>query len=357
MDLKPTNFDISWFLDQHRQGRLNLSPPYQRKSVWGPKDRRFFMDTIFRGYPAPPIYLHKETKDDGTAIWHVVDGKQRLTSILKFVENKFALGKEFGDERLDGKRWKNLSEYTDIKTKFWDYTFLIQIVPQADTQWIQEVFDRLNRNSKNLYPQELRHAKFDGWFVNFVETQAEKNPVWADLKVVTTGRARRMQDVQFISELARVNLKNEIVGFDQEQLDELYADYEKPEDLDPILDLEQFEADFHGTLSFIDNMRRENEEVLQYLKTYVNFYSLWSLVALNDMLVVDVSEFTNKYLGFMGEVEKLKAIKDLEDFVGAQGAEFENVYSYFKNARGASTEYPQRKARHIALSSELLKSP
>jgi len=50
-DRRPITQDISWFLDQHRMGQLDLDPPYQRRSVWSPKDRRFFLDTIFRGYP------------------------------------------------------------------------------------------------------------------------------------------------------------------------------------------------------------------------------------------------------------------------------------------------------------------
>ena len=69
--------DISWFLDLDNRGQLDLDPPYQRRSVWSPKDRRFFLDTIFRGYPSPSIFLHKEIID-GKTIYYVVDGKQRL---------------------------------------------------------------------------------------------------------------------------------------------------------------------------------------------------------------------------------------------------------------------------------------
>ena len=44
-----------------------------------------------------------ETIDDiGRATYHVVDGKQRLESILNFADNKYALDKNFGDDRFDG---------------------------------------------------------------------------------------------------------------------------------------------------------------------------------------------------------------------------------------------------------------
>ena len=54
-----TTQDISWFLDLKDKGQLNLDPPYQRRSVWAPRDKRYFVDTILNNYPAPPVFLHK----------------------------------------------------------------------------------------------------------------------------------------------------------------------------------------------------------------------------------------------------------------------------------------------------------
>ena len=81
MDRRVTTQDISWFLDLFNQNQLNLDPAYQRRSVWNPKDRRFFLDTIFRGYPSPSIFLHKEIDESGRTIYAVVDGEQRLETI------------------------------------------------------------------------------------------------------------------------------------------------------------------------------------------------------------------------------------------------------------------------------------
>ena len=41
-----TTQDVSWFLDLKERDQLNLDPPYQRRSVWSPRDKRFFIDTI-----------------------------------------------------------------------------------------------------------------------------------------------------------------------------------------------------------------------------------------------------------------------------------------------------------------------
>lgn len=45
----PTVQDITWFIDLNENKRLDLEPPYQRRSVWTRKDRIFFLDTIFKG--------------------------------------------------------------------------------------------------------------------------------------------------------------------------------------------------------------------------------------------------------------------------------------------------------------------
>lgn len=39
-----TTQDISWFLDIYDKGQLDLDPPYQRRSVWSPQDRRYFTE-------------------------------------------------------------------------------------------------------------------------------------------------------------------------------------------------------------------------------------------------------------------------------------------------------------------------
>ena len=81
MSRTQTTQDVSWFLDLKGRDQLNLDPPYQRRSVWSPRDKRYFIDTILNDYPAPPIFLHKTIDETGHSTYHVVDGKQRLQTI------------------------------------------------------------------------------------------------------------------------------------------------------------------------------------------------------------------------------------------------------------------------------------
>src|SRR5579871_6002527 len=108
MQRRSTSQDISWFLDLRRSDQIDLNPPYQRRSVWNLKDRRFFLDTVFRGYPCPPIFLHKTLGANQQAIYAVVDGKQRLQTLFMFVEGQISLADDFGDERFNGRTWEQL---------------------------------------------------------------------------------------------------------------------------------------------------------------------------------------------------------------------------------------------------------
>ena len=68
----------------YEKGQLNLSPGFQRKSVWTPKDRSKLIESILRNYPLPAIFLyHRE--ENGKIIYDVIDGKQRLETILYFI--------------------------------------------------------------------------------------------------------------------------------------------------------------------------------------------------------------------------------------------------------------------------------
>jgi len=208
MKRRPTTQDITWLLDLARNKQLNLEPPYQRRSVWTRQDRQFFLDTIFRDYPSPAIFLHKTISDAGQVTYHVVDGKQRLQTILDFAADKISMGKNYGDARLDGKKWSTILQGDDkLKHQFWNYQVSVEMVDRVEGSLINEVFDRLNRNARKLTRQELRHAKFEGWFAAQVEKESEKD-AWKVLGVVTTARIKRMADTQFISELMLVVLED-----------------------------------------------------------------------------------------------------------------------------------------------------
>lgn len=364
MKRQPTTQAVTWFLDMERNGQLDLNPPYQRKSVWTPKDRKFFLDTILRNYPAPPIFVHRTTDDQGRTTYHVVDGKQRLETILDFAKSKIALARDFGNTDIEGKKFKDID--TIYKRQFWDYILVVDFLDEVDGANIEQVFDRVNRNSRNLQPQELRHARFNGWFIEEAESFSE-DAFWADIKVTTKAKEKRMKNTQFISELMAVVLENESVGFSQDYLNIIYAKYDDPyEEVVDSFDEDVYRAKIDRIVSILKVMESTNSCVTTYAKTVNNLYTLWSVVALTPDLPEPALLAAN-YKAFMQSVQAVKvdgtdpidedAADETvaeEDIAKTKGID-KRVLSYAQNSKGASTEPQQREKRFKALQNVLQK--
>lgn len=97
---------IYLFSKKAEKGGLNLTPSYQRSDVWPLADRQLLIQSILRGVPLPSVIL---LKPETPGLPHeVVDGKQRLTSILRFIgQHPVALDKvreadeQFPEDKFD----------------------------------------------------------------------------------------------------------------------------------------------------------------------------------------------------------------------------------------------------------------
>ena len=342
LNRRVNNQDVTYFLDLQRNGQLDLDPPFQRRSVWTHRDRTYFLDTIFRGYPSPSIYLSKDVKPNGQSAFSVVDGKQRLETIIMFSEDKIVL-RNYGDTSLDGKKWSEIRTNSELARSFLDYVLPVEQLTIGDD--LNEVFDRLNRNNKNLNRQELRHAKYDGWFLTFVEKEAE-DPTWRDLGVVTTARARRMRDVQMLSELVIVIAAKDIRGFGQDDIDSYTARYQDAMNAEP--DVERTEEDiledFHRAKRYLVDLN-SFADITNYTKEARHLYSVWALICLTEILP-SAEVLGSRYVQFMAKVSKIK-VADPSKIHVAAAASAELLYA--ANCQGPSTELPQRRARHESL--------
>src|SRR5690606_35749752 len=101
-----------WPIFQLTKKSPNLTPSYQRGDVWRNGDRQSLMESILRGVPLPSIILLRT----GSSTPHeVVDGKQRLTAILRFV-GKHPVAKQKVAEvtaRHSGKRFNEQGRLDD----------------------------------------------------------------------------------------------------------------------------------------------------------------------------------------------------------------------------------------------------
>ena len=351
-----TTQDISWLLDLNEKQQLDLDPPYQRRSVWSLSDKRYFIDTILNNYPAPPIFLHKTIDDSGRSTYHVIDGKQRLLTIIDFTKNLIRIPDDFGDVNLQSKHWDEMER--SWKERLWNYSISVEFLNDVDNAQLREVFDRINRNSRKLTRQELRHAKYDGWFINFAEAESKKTE-WKNYGLSTTASVKRMADVQFISELLAITLNGKIVGFNQNTLDKLYAEYEDISENSSLI-----EDDFINIVEYvkkrISNLLQIEPTLKDYLKVRNHFYTLWAYLTIERQQNSEDKQFAKTYKKFLDIVTKhLDASpNDIDSQTTPNAEKFngfnqQDIVNYAKSARGASTDLAPRKNRYNALSNAI----
>jgi hypothetical protein len=204
--------DIMTLRMLQEQGHLNLSPGFQRQSVWSPADRRKLIQTVLDGYPIPSIFLYRR-EDDGALVYDVLDGKQRLETIFMFLRAKgfkrsgFDVRYQFpDDEKSYVYEWKDL-EYWGKVPAFLGYK--IQVV-EVDGEFgdIVDLFVRINSTGKALTSAEKRSAKYyDSPFLKDALALAKRfRKYLTDQRIVRAGQIARMKDVELMSELlASVN--------------------------------------------------------------------------------------------------------------------------------------------------------
>jgi hypothetical protein len=260
--------DIDWFKDQKTFKRINLNPDFQRFSVWSKGFKEFFLDTIIAGYPSPTIFLNKRKPDEGEFTFDVVDGKQRLEAIYEFLEGKTGLSKDHPS--YPGLTFSDLP--SEVQLAIENYDLPVEFISGASPSDLNEIFDRINRNVRKLNKQELRHAKYDGKFINLMESLAEDN-FWENVGIRTNARVRAMRDIEFVSEIYLTAMHG-IIDSDFKELDTFYAIYDEDERFSEV------EAGRSLYDKCMSNMKKLGEEFIKSTRfTNLNdFYSLWAAI-------------------------------------------------------------------------------
>jgi len=138
-------------------GKLTIQPEYQRNYIYaldGGKREMAVIESVLKGYPIGLIYFNKANENN----FEVLDGQQRITSLGRFVTDKFAIKDENGMEQYFGGMAK------DKKDKILETKLLIYECEGTESQ-IKEWFRTINIAGVPLVPQELLNAIYSGPFV------------------------------------------------------------------------------------------------------------------------------------------------------------------------------------------------
>jgi hypothetical protein len=177
----PSDWTVST-LRQELVDIVDLSPYFQRRSVWTPRAKSKFIESLILGIPIPQILLAERLEERNQFL--VLDGKQRLTAIKEFFDGKFDDGTTFKLQGLDdlkelnGQSWETLRGNSP---KFARAIEAASIRTGVIRGWrrddvLYEIFHRLNSGSVKLSPMELRMSLIRGPFVREVIKQTANCP-------------------------------------------------------------------------------------------------------------------------------------------------------------------------------------
>lgn len=222
MNPQSTNHPIAWVRQQKVAGRLDLSPSFQRKPVWSDAQASYLIDSILNDLPVPEIFLRAQTTSQGERPIEVVDGQQRLKSIIRFFDGDLELEGDHVSEPFRGLKWEQLTDRQ--KTAFYEFKLAFRELENVSDAEVRDMFRRLNANQESLNDQELRHSQYSGRFIQLVEELADDD-WWLANGITTTNQVRRMLDIEFVSELLVGLMSGPL---DKKQgLDGFYVDYDE----------------------------------------------------------------------------------------------------------------------------------
>lgn len=198
---------IQEFVLLFMNGQLNLEPGFQRDSVWTISDRKKLMESIFQNYPIPSVFLYRRS-NGGKLEYDVIDGKQRLESVLMFQGAGRFRGMRFSVKtRLDAT--EGIADWNWQRVQKQSHEHLIMgykvqtVEISGNLSDIIDLFVRINSTGKRLTGQEKRHARFfHSDFLKQAGKLAEKKrDYFTENRILSAGQISRMKHVELVCEL------------------------------------------------------------------------------------------------------------------------------------------------------------
>jgi hypothetical protein len=188
-------------------GQLNLEPGFQRDSVWSLNDRRKLIHSVWQNYPVPSVFLYRRS-DNGKLVYDVIDGKQRLESILMFQGSGGFRGERFNvriksdsNGTVEDWHWRSMQK-RGHEHRMMGYK--IQTVEvDGELADIIDLFVRINSTGKRLTGAERRHARyFTSSFLRNAERLARRcERYFISNHVLSLGQVSRMKHIELTCEL------------------------------------------------------------------------------------------------------------------------------------------------------------
>lgn len=260
-------YSISDFIEWDKNGLLELSPDFQRRSVWTDKAKSYLIDTILRGKPMPKLIITQRL-EGAKNVRVVVDGQQRLRAILGYYNGDFKISKAHNKE-LSAYSYQTLPSGLD--KEYLKYELGVDLLFDTPYEEILDIFARINSYTVKLEPQEIFNAKYLGYFKQTVYSTGFKYVTYfIESAILTKAKVTRMAEADLTADLL-VSIVDKVQT--NKGIENYYKKYEDEPD-----NLEESEQKFDQIMSYIGAIYKAEELKNTNFNRTQLFYTLFTSI-------------------------------------------------------------------------------
>lgn len=329
-------YTISDFVGWQDRGELTISPSFQRRRVWTHRGKSYLIDTIVRGMPIPPIFIRQVIHPSlRRTVREVVDGQQRISAILDFINGEFTVLPSHNSD-IAKQKYDALPEH--VQGAILSYPLSVNVLNINSDADVLDVFARLNSYSLPLNAAEKLNAKYTGAFRNAMNLMARKHlAYWSKHKILGNQQIARMGDVELTADLVVTMMTKLQSG--RTHIEPFYKKYDDEFPQERVV-----ASQFDHTLSIIEELAGVKIEETE-LRRVTLFYSLFTAVYDIVFGFGCSSPAPEKILDGRKIIDATAALQELNDKVAERETEGK-VGEFVNSTRGQTTNLEGRQLRH-----------
>jgi hypothetical protein len=322
------DFSIYELFRKYQKGQLTLEVDFQRKSVWDNKQKCELIESILMGLPLPIFYL----KQQNNSTYVVVDGKQRLSTLFDFLQNKFQLKLLKILTFLNGKKFMNLEEeYGIYQAQLEDYQVYSHVIlPPTPDKVLFDIFDRVNRGGTKLNKQEIRNALYHGKGLNMI-AEISKTKIFEEATGIENRKDSRMKGSYLLTRFLAFYLLFNGMLFKNNKT------YEYTSDLDDLIELTLTQLNIESSEK-LSELKQITLRCLEMSKDILGRGAFRREMKISNPINMNIFETTLYFMSLIAgqRIASDKIVKGLmqaitsEEYLGYIGNSRENI----KNVNG-----------------------